>query len=220
MTRRWTTRIVLVGILVSLGAAGFAEVVDRIVAIVNDEVISLYELNKATQPYIEQVRNSQYPEDVERQLTFEVRSKILNELINEKLADQELKRQNISVSEKEVDSAIERIKESRAISDEELRKALVRAHEPHAAADPHPAAPDLGQPQNARIVDRTGSAKHVADRHEPSDLAPSDESRPDQPDRTEYRLRGRILRRASSSNRTRCRRRDLSENGPTDPLRD
>jgi peptidyl-prolyl cis-trans isomerase SurA len=105
-------------------AVGFAEVVDRIVAIVNDEVISLYELNKATQPYIEQVRNSQYPEDVERQLTFEVRSKILNELINEKLADQELKRQNISVSEKEVDSAIERIKESRAISDEELRKAL------------------------------------------------------------------------------------------------
>ena len=105
-------------------AVGFAEVVDRIVAIVNDEVISLYELNKATQPYIEQVRNSQYPQDVERQLTFEVRSKILNELINEKLADQELKRQKISVSEKEVDSAIERIKESRAISDEELRKAL------------------------------------------------------------------------------------------------
>ncbi|MEN8782384.1 MAG: SurA N-terminal domain-containing protein [Desulfobacterales bacterium] len=105
-------------------AVGFAEVVDRIVAIVNDEIISLYELNKATQPYIEQVRNSQYPQDVERQLTFEVRSKILNELINEKLADQELKRQKISVSEKEVDSAIERIKESRAISDEELRKAL------------------------------------------------------------------------------------------------
>ena len=105
-------------------AVGFAEVVDRIVAIVNDEVISLYELNKATQPYIEQVRNSQYPQDVERQLTFEVRSKILNEMINEKLADQELKRQKISVSEKEVDSAIERIKESRAISDEELRKAL------------------------------------------------------------------------------------------------
>jgi len=106
-------------------AAGFAEVVDRIVAIVNDEVISLYELNQATQPYIEQVRNSQYPEDVERQLMFEVRGKILNEMINEKLADQELKRQNISVSDKEVDNAIERIKESRGITDEELRKALV-----------------------------------------------------------------------------------------------
>jgi len=105
-------------------AVGFAEVVDRIVAIVNNEVISLYELNKAMQPYIEQVRNSQYPQDVERQLTFEVRGKILNEMINEKLADQELKRQNISVSDKEVDNAIERIKESRAVTDEELRKVL------------------------------------------------------------------------------------------------
>ena len=88
-----------VALLLLPTAAGFAEVVDRIVAIVNDEVISLYELNQATQPYIEQVRNSQYPEDVERQLMFEVRGKILNEMINEKLADQELKRQNISVSD-------------------------------------------------------------------------------------------------------------------------
>jgi peptidyl-prolyl cis-trans isomerase SurA len=113
------------GILLLLSAtAGFAEVVDRIVAIVNDEVISLYELNQATQPYIEQVRDSQYPEDVERQLVFEVRSKILNEMINEKLADQELKRQDISVSDKEIDNAIEQIKQKRAITDEELRQAL------------------------------------------------------------------------------------------------
>ncbi len=115
----------LQGILLLLATtAGFAEVVDRIVAIVNDEVISLYELNQATQPYIEQVRGSQYPEDVERQLVFEVRSKILNEMINEKLADQELKRQNISVSDKEIDNAIEQIKGKRAITDEELRQAL------------------------------------------------------------------------------------------------
>jgi peptidyl-prolyl cis-trans isomerase SurA len=111
-------------LLLLLTTVGLAEVVDRIAAIVNDEVISLYELNQATQPYIEQVRNSQYPEDVERQLMFEVRGKILNEMINEKLADQELKRQNISVSDREVDNAIERIKESRAITDEELRQAL------------------------------------------------------------------------------------------------
>lgn len=105
-------------------AVGWAEVVDRIVAIVNDEVISLYELDQAMQPYIDQVRSSRYAPDVERQLMFEVRGKILNEMINEKLADQELKRQKISVTEKEVDGAIERIKESRALTDEELRNAL------------------------------------------------------------------------------------------------
>ncbi len=110
--------------LLQPAAPGYGEIVDRIVAIVNDEVISLYELDQAMQPYIDQVRNARYAPDVERQLTFEVRGKILNEMINEKLADQELKRQKISVTEKEVDGAIERIKESRSLTDEDLRNAL------------------------------------------------------------------------------------------------
>lgn len=101
-----------------------AEVVDRIVAVVNNEVISLYELNQAAQPLFEQVKSSQYPEETERQLLYDLRSKVLNELINQKLADQELKRQNISVSDKEVDNAIERLKESRFLTDEDLRSAL------------------------------------------------------------------------------------------------
>lgn len=104
--------------------AGAAEIVDRIVAIVNNEVISLYELDQTVAPYIQKVKESQYPPDVERQVLFEIRSQVLNELINQKLTDQELKQQNISVSENEVDNTIERLKESRQITDEELRKFL------------------------------------------------------------------------------------------------
>ena len=104
--------------------AGAAEIVDRIVAIVNNEVISLYELDQTAAPYIQKVKESQYPPDVERQVLFEIRSQVLNELINQKLTDQELKQQNISVSENEVDNTIERLKESRQITDEELRKFL------------------------------------------------------------------------------------------------
>ena len=104
--------------------ASAGEVVDRIVAVVNDEVISLYELNLTVAPYIQKLKDSQYPPDVERQILFELRSQLLNEMINQKLTDQELKQQNISVSEKEVDSTIERLKESRQITDEELRKLL------------------------------------------------------------------------------------------------
>jgi len=101
-----------------------AEIVDRIVAVVNNEVISLYELNQTMTPYMQKIKASHYPVDAERQVLFEVRAQVLSELINQKLADQELKQQNISVSEKEVDSTIERLKESRQITDEELRKAL------------------------------------------------------------------------------------------------
>ena len=110
------------GSVIPMAAA--AEVVDRIVAVVNNEVISLYELDQTIVPYIQKVKASQYPADVEQQVLFEVRAQVLSELINQKLADQELKEKDISVSEKEVDSTIERLKESRRITDEELRKAL------------------------------------------------------------------------------------------------
>lgn len=101
-----------------------AELVDRIVAVVNDEVISLYELDQFAEPYIQQVQNSQYPPEVERRLIFEVRQKVLHQLIDQTLTDQELERQNIQVGEQEVDNAIERVKESRYLTDEQLRRSL------------------------------------------------------------------------------------------------
>lgn len=100
------------------------EIVDRVVAIVNNDVVSLYELNQSVRPYIEQIQSSQYPEDVERQLKFEVRQKILQKLIDQKLTDQELARLQITVSENEVDLAVERMKEANFLTDEQLRAGL------------------------------------------------------------------------------------------------
>ena len=117
------TAFLLLGLLSAVPAAG-AELVDRIVAVVNDEVISLYELDQVAGPYIEQVQNSQYPSDVERRLVFEVRQKVLNQLIDQALTDQELERQGIDVGEPEIDAAIERVKESRYLTDEQLRRSL------------------------------------------------------------------------------------------------
>ena len=100
------------------------EIVDRVVAVVNDDVVSLYELNQSVQPFVEQIRSSQYPDDVQRRLMFEVRQKVLQQLIDQKLTDQELARLEITVSESEVDSTIERMKEERFLTDEGLRAAL------------------------------------------------------------------------------------------------
>jgi peptidyl-prolyl cis-trans isomerase SurA len=102
------------------------EIVDRVVAIVNNEVVSLYELNRSVAPFIEQIQSSQYPEDVARQLKFEVRQKVLQELIDQKLTDQELARLQITVSEDEVDRTIERMKEANFLTDEQLRAGLQR----------------------------------------------------------------------------------------------
>lgn len=100
------------------------EVVDRIVAIVNDDIISLFELEQAFKPYTEKVKSLGYPPDKEQEVLFKVRGDILSQLIDQKLTDQETRKAQISVGEKEIHSAIERIKESNFYTDEDMRKAL------------------------------------------------------------------------------------------------
>jgi peptidyl-prolyl cis-trans isomerase SurA len=103
-----------------------AELVDRIVAVVNNDIITLYDLNRAFKPYEENIKGLGYPPEKERETLFQVRKDLLDQLINSKLADQEIERAQITVSEKEIDETIERIKESRSVSDEQLREGLAR----------------------------------------------------------------------------------------------
>ena len=101
-----------------------AEVVDRIVAVVNADIITLYDLNRAYKPYEENIRALKYEPEKERQTLFQVRQDILSQLIDGQLADQQIKREQIAVSQKEIDTAIERIKEARSFTDEQLREGL------------------------------------------------------------------------------------------------
>ncbi len=101
-----------------------AEVVDRIVAVVNNDIIALSELNKALTPYNTRIKSLRYPLEKQRQMLYKVREDLLNTLIEQKLADQEVKRLRVSVSESEIDNSIERIKETNYYTDEELREAL------------------------------------------------------------------------------------------------
>ena len=99
-------------------------VVDRIVAVVNSDIITLYDLNRAFKPYEANIRALQYPPDKARQTLFQVRSDVLNQLIDSQLADQQIKREQISVTQKEIDTTVERIKEARLLTDEQLREGL------------------------------------------------------------------------------------------------
>jgi len=100
------------------------EVVDRIVAVVNNEIVTLYDLNRAFASYAGNIRALKYPPEKERQMLFQVRQDILDQLIDSMLADQQVKRGQIMVSQKEIDNTIERLKESRQFTDEQLRQGL------------------------------------------------------------------------------------------------
>ncbi len=102
------------------------ELIDRIVAVVNSDIITLYDLNRAFKPYEENIKALQYAPEKERQTLFQVRKDLLDQLIDGKLADQETERAQITVSESDIDKTIERMKEARSFTDEQLREGLAR----------------------------------------------------------------------------------------------
>ncbi|MBF0229461.1 MAG: SurA N-terminal domain-containing protein [Desulfamplus sp.] len=101
-----------------------AKLIDRIVAIVNNDVITLIDLNSALQPYLQKIESSGYGDEKKKEILSQLTGDMLNRMIERKLTDQEAKRVKITVSDKEVDSAIERVKQSQLMSQEELEKAL------------------------------------------------------------------------------------------------
>ncbi len=113
------------GLFVNAGIC-YAEVVDRIVAVVNDEIIILSELNEKYIPYVEKLKTFGYPPEKELQILYKVRDDILERLIEKKLENQEIKKSQISVEETEIDKAIEQIKERSFFTDEDMRQALAK----------------------------------------------------------------------------------------------
>jgi len=102
------------------------EVIDRIVAVVNSDIITLYDLNRAFKPYEDNIKALQYAPEKERETLFQVRKDLLDQLIDSKLADQEIEHAQITVNESDIDRTIERMKEARSFTDEQLREGLAR----------------------------------------------------------------------------------------------
>jgi len=107
-------------------SAKSAEIVDRVVAVVNDEVITLTELNSSLKPYKEKIQTLGYPPEKEQKLLFKVRKDLLDRLVDQKIEDQEIKRAKVEISEEQIDQTIERIKETNYLTDEQLREALAK----------------------------------------------------------------------------------------------
>ncbi len=101
------------------------QVVDRIIALVNDEVIFLSELDEAGRHLFEQIRKSTLPEESEEKIK-KARREILNQLIEDKLLDQEIRNRKIEVSEREVDQAIEEVMKKHTLTENDLKKALAK----------------------------------------------------------------------------------------------
>ncbi len=92
--------IVLSMILVCLPV--YAEVLDKIIAVVNDEIITLYEFNEAFNPIRQNIENT-YKGPDKAALLEQTRNSFLQRLVDNILIEQEAKKKGISDSVKEDD---------------------------------------------------------------------------------------------------------------------
>ena len=100
-----------------------AETIDKVVAIVNGEVITLTELNEAVSFLLNNTEDMTNFDGVKTD-PAEIKRKVLDRLIDNKLIEQETKKIGIVVSEKEIDTALENIQKENSISRKELVEKL------------------------------------------------------------------------------------------------
>ncbi|MBI4643569.1 MAG: SurA N-terminal domain-containing protein [Deltaproteobacteria bacterium] len=106
-----------------LALPGHAEIVDRIVAVVNDEIITMSELEQMSRMIQSQAGAN--PKSREGQA---IKREMLEALIDRKLAKAEAKRRGIIISDKEVDLAVEDFKKKNRLPDDAaLNQALAKA---------------------------------------------------------------------------------------------
>lgn len=102
--------------LAVLAAPSGAEVLDRVAAVVNTDIVTLTEVEQRAAPVLDQVMRE--PPGQRRDSDHrEALRHALDDLIGEKLMDAELKGLNVDVSDQEVDLAIEDVKKQNNIAD-------------------------------------------------------------------------------------------------------
>jgi len=114
----------LLGLAAALAAvrAG-AELVDRIAAIVNNEIITLSEVEKRAAPELARLGADPEVKDRAAQRS-KVIHQVLDAMIADKLMDGEMKELNIDVTDQELDAAVDNIKRQNSFDSEKLEQAL------------------------------------------------------------------------------------------------
>jgi peptidyl-prolyl cis-trans isomerase SurA len=113
--------------LLFIGVNASAKVVDKIVAIVNDQIITLSD----TEKFQARLKNAGLVDEVlmmlgNPQTLQKDRNALLNEMIDEKVIDSEVKRKNMEVTIERVEEEIRNIARDNQISRNQLKEALAK----------------------------------------------------------------------------------------------
>jgi peptidyl-prolyl cis-trans isomerase SurA len=108
-------------IMTALPAFSSAQEIDRIAAIVNEEIITSHEVNQGALLLAKEGEKKGALADVDK---AQLQPKALNRLIDKKLIDQKVKELGINVTDEELRQTIEDVKKQNKLSQEDLISAL------------------------------------------------------------------------------------------------
>ncbi|MBM9613375.1 SurA N-terminal domain-containing protein [Desulfobulbus rhabdoformis] len=112
----------ILSLLVSLTEAS-AQIVDRSVAIVNNDTITLSEVNELGASFFKKVTEDSSPERLNEAL-YRARLTVIDKLIEKRLMIQEAQKLQIQVSDQDVEGALQRILSNNHTTLEQFRKEL------------------------------------------------------------------------------------------------
>ena len=111
--------IVMFAMIAALGLQpAKAETLNRVVAIVNDDIITLHELNKKIRELTGMTPVDLKGRNVEQ--FYETRRQVLELLIDDKITNAKIQEMGIKVDQKEIDEAIEKVKRDNKWTQEDL----------------------------------------------------------------------------------------------------
>lgn len=110
-------------LLCFISVSGEAAVVDKVVAIVNNQVITLSELERKAEPYFKQyeIKNKRSIDEASKR---EALTQLLPQVVDEYLAADEIKRLGISVDTEEINDYLNKLTSANQISVEQLKSKL------------------------------------------------------------------------------------------------
>jgi peptidyl-prolyl cis-trans isomerase SurA len=100
-----------------------AEVVDRVVAVVNEEPITLYEVDKLMASNLDEIKKAEGP-GMKQEKFGAYRTQALEKLIADRLLDQQMKEMKLQVTDEDVQKALNNIMQRNSMTKEQLVQQL------------------------------------------------------------------------------------------------
>jgi peptidyl-prolyl cis-trans isomerase SurA len=113
----------LLGLLALPGAAQ-AEVIERVAAVVNDQAILLSDLRRRAAPFLEQALQDAADQSERTLRVKKIYEQLLQQLVDEELVEQAARKMHVSVSDSEIDQAIDNVRRQNAMTEDAFWQAV------------------------------------------------------------------------------------------------